>query len=76
MTYKITQKSKRPAGDWIVVGENSEGKSYMLNFTYDPTDDQFNNIVVQSKAAIKADEEAIAAAEAQAAAELAEQEEM
>jgi len=76
MTYTITQKNKRPSGDWIVVGENSEGKSYMFNFTYDPTDDQFNTTAVQSEAATKAEEEAIAAAEAQAAAELAEQEEM
>ena len=76
MTYTITQKSERPAGDWIVVGANSEGKTRVLNFTYDPTDDQFNTRAVELEAAIKAEEEEIAAKEAQEAAELAEQEEM
>tara|TARA_B100000427_G_scaffold95335_1_gene78523 strand:+ start:104 stop:334 length:231 start_codon:yes stop_codon:yes gene_type:complete len=76
MTYTITQKNKRPAGDWIVVGANSEGKTQVFNFAYDPTDDQFNTKAVESEATIKAEEEEIAAKEAQEAAELAEQEAM
>tara|TARA_R100001463_G_scaffold19548_1_gene47977 strand:+ start:276 stop:494 length:219 start_codon:yes stop_codon:yes gene_type:complete len=51
MDYIIKQKEKRPAGDWFIVAQTAEGKSFMNFFTYEPTAEQVDEAAKEALAA-------------------------
>lgn len=67
MTYTIKQKEQRPAGDWLIIAKNEDGKMFHHSFDSEPTDSEVNQLA-EKKAAdyiiAKAAEDALKAEEA------------
>lgn len=67
MTYTVKRKEKRPAGDWLVIAINENGKIFHHCFYSEPTDTEVNqlaekkaaeNLIIEAEIAAKAAEEA------------------
>ena len=50
MTYTIKQKTKRPAGDWLITAMNEDGKVFHYSFNSEPTDSEVDQLAEEMAA--------------------------
>tara|TARA_R100000781_G_scaffold108157_1_gene72628 strand:+ start:555 stop:788 length:234 start_codon:yes stop_codon:yes gene_type:complete len=74
MTYTIQQKDKRPAGDWLIIAMNEDGKMFHHSFNSEPTDSEVDQLAKKKTADYIAAKAAREAEEAEEAARIAAEE--
>lgn len=74
MTYTIKQKTKRPAGDWLITAMNEDGKAFHHSFTSEPTDSEVDQLAEEMAARTIEKKAEVEAWEAEEAARIAAEE--